>query len=299
MAPSATFEFPSFTNTVHRSVYPAIDPSNKANSASGKVVIVTGGGIGVGKAIAKAYVTAGAKAVAILGRRENILIEAKKDLESAGASQILTFRADIVDEAALDQAFSSTAQQAGPIDIVVGNAGYLNAPGPAVTAEINDYFKTFEINIKGTLLTFRAFMKYKNDSSSPEPVFISLNTGAAHNIFPTYSAYSASKLGQGQLVSHLAAENPGIRVVSMHPGVLETDMFEKSKMQISPDDMSLPSGYAVWLASPAAKWTSGKFLWAHWDVEELEKLKPEIEEKGLLTLGLNGFPRVEKPEVVV
>lgn len=296
MSPSATFEFPSFTNTVHRSVYPAIDPTNPSNSASGKVVIVTGGGIGVGKYIAEAYVKAGAKAVAILGRRENILAEAKKDLESAGSSQILTFKADIVDEGALDHAFSSTAKEAGPVDIVVANAGYLSEPGPAATAEINDYFKTFEVNIKGTLLTFRAFLKYKNDAS---PVFVSVNTGAAHSVFPTYSAYSSSKLGLGQLVSHLAVENPDVRVVSMHPGVLASEMNAKSGMQLSMDDMSLPSGFTVWLASPAAAWTSGKFLWAHWDVEELEKLKGEIEEKGLLGLGLVGFPRVEKPEVVV
>lgn len=296
MAPSTAFEHPSFTNTIHRSVYPAIDPSNPSNSASGKVIFVTGGGIGVGKAIAKAYVTAGAKAVAILGRRENVLLEAKKDLESAGSAQILTFKADILDEAALDHAFSSTAQHAGPIDIVVANAGYLSAPGPAATADIDDYFKSFEVNIKGTLLTFRAFLKYKTEKN---PVFISLNTGAAHDVFPTYSAYSASKMGQGHLVSHLAAENPDIRVVSMHPGVLDTEMKEKSQMALSNDDLSLPSSFAVWLASPAASWTSGKFLWSHWDVDELEKVRPEIEEQGLLKLGLKGFPRVEKPEVIV
>ncbi|KAK4504699.1 hypothetical protein PRZ48_002660 [Zasmidium cellare] len=293
MAPSTEYEFPSFTNTLHRSVYPAISPTNPSNSASGKVVLVTGGGIGVGLGIAKAYVEAGAKTVAILGRRENILADAKKQLESAGSSQILTFKADIVDEAALDKAFAST----GPIDIVVANAGYLSEPGPAATAELGDYFKAFEINIKGTLLTFRAFLKHKSSSSTP--TFISLNTGAAHNVFPNYSAYSASKIGQGQLIAHLAAENPDVRVVSMHPGVLGTEMNSKSGMTISHDEMSLPAGFAVWLASAKASWVSGKFLWAHWDVEELEALRGEIEGKGLLGLGLLGWPRVEKPVVVV
>lgn len=241
---------------------------------------------------------AGAKTVAILGRRENVLADAKKDLESAGSSQILTFKADIVDEAALENAFSSTAKEAGaPIDVVVANAGYLSEPGPAATAELNDYFKTFEINIKGTLLTFRAFLNHR--STTHTPVFISLNTGAAHNVFPNYSAYSASKLGQGQLIAHLAVENPDVRVVSMHPGVLASEMNTKSGMTISQDDMSLPSAFAVWLVSGRASWTSGKFLWAHWDVEELEELRGETEGKELLGLGLLGWPRVEKPVVVV
>ena len=73
MAPSTNWEFPPYTKTIHRSSYPAIDPKNLANSAVGKVVVVTGGNQSVGKSIAKAFVETDAKAVVILGRRENVL----------------------------------------------------------------------------------------------------------------------------------------------------------------------------------------------------------------------------------
>lgn len=153
-----------------------------------------------------------------------------------------------------------------------------------------------KVNIKGTLLTFQAFAEHAGSNS---PTFISLNTGAAHaGIFPNFSSYGASKLGQGQLVAFLQAENPGIRVVSMHPGVIASEMNTKSGLPLSADDLSLPSSFAVWLASPAASWLGGRFLWSHWDVDELAKMKDEIVEKNELVLGLQGWPKAVEPVVV-
>ena len=296
MAPNQPFEFPSYTQTVHRQVYPSIDPSNPANSAKGRVVIVTGGGSGIGKDTAKAFVTAGAKAVVILGRREKILLEAKKELEAAGSSRVLTFVADVTDEKALENAFASTKKEFGAIDVTVGNAGYLAATGPPSQEDLDldDYFKAFEINVKGTLLTWRAFFRHRGTAKSP--VFVSISTAAAHGgIFPGFSSYAASKMSQVVLTSYLNAENPEIRSVSIHPGVIETDMYTKSELPLTTDDKSLPSSFVTWLASPAADWTGGLFLWAHWDVDELNKAKDQIKAEGHLQMNLKGWPLVEKP----
>lgn len=120
---------------------------------------------------------AGAKAVAILGRREKYLTDAKADIQKAGSSKVLTYPADILDEKALNEAFASIEKEAGKIDIVVANAGYLSDMGPVTTADVNEWWKGFEINIKGTLLTFRAFAAHKSANS---PTFISTNTGVWH-----------------------------------------------------------------------------------------------------------------------
>lgn len=246
MASDWEFASSSFTKTYHRSEYPAISPTNPSLSAKGKVVVVTGGGSGIGKHIAKAFVLAGAGAVAILGRRANVLTDAKTELEAAGSSKILTLPGvDVVDEAALNQAFAVIKEQVGPIDVVVANAGYLATAAPAVTTDMDDWWKTFEVNIKGTLLTFRAFAAHKNESKDREPVFISLNTAAAHaGTFPTMSAYAASKIGAMQLIRYLAVESPGVRVMSYHPGVLATEMNAKSGMPLSTDD-STPSSLHI------------------------------------------------------
>ena len=163
-----------------------------------------------------------------------------------------------------------------------------------------------EINIKGTFLTFRAWLPRKpttpndNNNNNSTPTFISLNTAAAHvGVFPNFSSYSPSEMARGHLVSFLQAENPAVRVVSMHPGVLDTEMGTKSGLPVSKDDMSLPTGFAVWLASPGAGWVGGRFLWAHWDVGELEEMKGEIVGKGELMWGVTGWPRDVEARVLV
>jgi NAD(P)-dependent dehydrogenase (short-subunit alcohol dehydrogenase family) len=273
------FAATSYTKTYHRKQYTAIDPSNPDISASGKVVVVTGGGKGIGKSIAEAFVKAGAKAVAILGRRTNVLEEAKKDLEAAGSTKILTYEGDVVDENALDKAFAGIKSEVGPVDVVVANAAFAPDNETILKSTVDDWWRTYEVNVKGTLLLFRAFAA---NNSGKDPVFISmllfgrcevgvlmlvgLNTGASHGgIFPTMSAYSTSKLATVQLIRFFAAENPEIRSVSYHPGVLETDMSTKGgPPPWTFDDMSLPAGYAVWLASSKASFTQGLMLWAHW-----------------------------------
>lgn len=298
MSSSTTWEFPPYTKTIHRSVYPAIDPTNPANSAAGKVIVVTGGGVGVGKAISECYVKAGAKAVAILGRRESVLEEAKKEFEGieGSSTRILTFKADVVDEAALKTAFETVAKEVGPIDVVVANAGYMSETIVAAEADIKDWWKTYEVNVLGTLLTFRAWLPHK---ATKDPTFISLNALAVHSgIFATLSGYVTSKLATAQLVAYLQAENPEIRAMSYHPGILPTDMKAKASLPLSEDNMSLPAAYAVWLASPAAAWTGGRFLWAHWDVEELVQMKEEILAKNELVLALNGWPKEVEAVIV-
>jgi NAD(P)-dependent dehydrogenase (short-subunit alcohol dehydrogenase family) len=136
----------------------------------------------------------------------------------------LTFTADVSDAKALDHALGTIKREVGPINVVVANAGYLPAPAPVSEADPDDWFKGFEVNVKGTFNLFRAFMNNKSDK---QPTFISLNTGAAHaGVFPGLSSYGTSKLASAQLVSYLAAENPEIRAVSFHPGVLATEMYD-------------------------------------------------------------------------
>lgn len=66
------FQFPSFTKIFHHEPYDEISPSRPDLSVKGKSVIITGGGTGIGKAIAKAYAQAGASSIAIIGRRGDI-----------------------------------------------------------------------------------------------------------------------------------------------------------------------------------------------------------------------------------
>lgn len=99
-----------------------------------------------------------------------------------------------------------------------------------------------EINILGTILTFRAWYPHKWSNS---PTFIFLNTAVTHfGVFPSLSSYISPKTGEAWGIAILQAENPDIQVVSMYPGVLEADMYEESGLSLSHDDMNFPPGFA-------------------------------------------------------
>jgi hypothetical protein len=161
-SPSPTWEWKPYTRTIHRSVYPAISPTNPSNSAAGKVVLVTGGGSGLGKHIAAAFNQAGAKAVIITGRREKVLREAAAELEKFGDAKVLWFVADVTDEVALKRAFASAAEAVGPIDVVVANAGYMATPAPAASADLGDWWKAYG--------SFPHFLCDFNPTTHPYPV---------------------------------------------------------------------------------------------------------------------------------
>lgn len=121
--------WPTVTKTFHHAPYAATDPRNPDLSAQGKVVLVTGGGSGIGKSIASAFTTAGARAVIILGRTKQTLESAAQGLsEQAGTGALIRyFTADVRDTEAIAQVFKTVRAEAGPIDVLVSNAGYLSS----------------------------------------------------------------------------------------------------------------------------------------------------------------------------
>lgn len=249
-SPAVDWEWPYYTRTVHRGAYPSISPSNPALSAKDKVILITGGGSGVGRHIASAFVTAGAKTVVILGRREQKLQETKKDLENAAArdgtkTEVLSFAADVVDAGRLKEVFAEVKRRFGAVDVVVANAGSFPTPAETETADVETWWRGYEVNVKGTVLLWQAFMANR---AAEGAVFVSVNTAMAHVglVVPGSSAYLTSKAALASLIGALQTEakDKGVRVVSMHPGVLETEMNAISGATMKMDDCEF---LLVWL----------------------------------------------------
>ncbi|KAK8203603.1 hypothetical protein M8818_005253 [Zalaria obscura] len=92
-----------------------------------------------------------------------------------------------------------------------------------------------------------------------------------------------------KMLDYVAAEHPQLHVVNLQPGVIITEIQKGAKME-GQDDVRLPGDFAVWLASPEAKFLKNKFVWANWDVEELKARAEEIQSSRLLTWVLDGVP---------
>ncbi|MCJ1311241.1 hypothetical protein MMC25_004912 [Agyrium rufum] len=309
-------ELPAWTTKTHHDVYPGIDPTRKELSAAGKVIFITGGGTSIGMATAHQFAKAGAADIILLGRRESLLTEAKKSIEAAGGkTRVHIYAADITNEARMREVVAEVHSKIGPINAFIANAGFMPDPAPVADASLDDMWLTFEINVKGTIISARAFLKH----AAEDAVFVSTNTAVAHLRYlgPT-AAYGASKLASARYIDALSAENPSYRFYNVHPGIVQTDMVEKAEMKLPLYDSrefyldpflrhlcdnhadffgnstaNLPGAFAVWLASPEAAFLKGRFLHAQWDVDEMKEKAAALEDPDFLTVQLNPWKAFE------
>ena len=287
--------YPSFTPTYHHDQYGAIDPTQPALNCSEKIVLITGAGRGIGKAIAIAFAKAHAKGIAILGRTKSTLHETATEVKkvSGGSTDVFVTTADIMVQSEVQAAMDSTIEHfRGRVpDVLVNNAGGLHGIGSLADVDIDDFMKAFDLNVKGPLIVTQAFIRASRKHNQDAPrTLINLPSGAAHLPFaPTAAAYGCSKLANSKITEYVHHENPSWNVFNMQPGVVATDLARQAGRK-APDQPELPAGFAVWLAShPDARHLNGKFIWANWDINELLERKEEIQKRDLLTLTLKGW----------
>lgn len=128
---SARMAPPSLIKTWHKDTYTAIDHRFRPElRLEGKTAIISGGGSGIGRGLTKAFAGAGAAKVAILGRRDAVLQEAKTEVaESVSGTRIETCGVDIMDLAAV----RGVATEIGAWDTLIANPDYLSEPNLSST----------------------------------------------------------------------------------------------------------------------------------------------------------------------
>ncbi|CAG8983706.1 hypothetical protein HYALB_00006275 [Hymenoscyphus albidus] len=281
---------PTYTKKWHTQPTSSISPLRPELSAKGKVIVITGGGSGIGLSVAKAFAQAGASQIGIIGRREDILkssIEEITKYSTDSGTGVEYAVADVTIASQITAAFKDLAERMGKINVFVSNAGFMARPAP-VTEAVDDveWWTAFETNVKGTLHSLRAFLVH----ASPTPMVLSMNSGFAHlDPIPGFSSYAASKAAALRLVDYFRRENPDLHAVCLQPGVVRTEMSGKRRWKGGWDHEDLPAHFAVWLASPEARFLNGKFVWANWDVEELREREVETSSSGNLQIGLVGL----------
>lgn len=192
---------------------------------AGRHALVTGGGRGIGRAIARTLKAQGAR-VSILGRNEAVLHEACE----AGAADAFA-ACDIRDEAATATSTARLAQ-AQPFDIVIANAGAVET-GPFSRSDADRFRRMFEINLIGTVNAFHAALPGMLERR--EGRLIAIASTAGHRGYPYVSAYAAAKHAVLGLVRSLALETArsGVTVNAISPGYTDTDLVAGSLTAIA------------------------------------------------------------------
>ena len=152
-----------------------------------QVVWITGGGSGIGRALALAFANEGA-AVAVSGRRDDRLQEVVQELESHGAKG-LAVRCDVTDEASVADAAQKVARTLGGIDVAVANAGF-SVAGRIEKLSAADWRRQLDVNVIGVAMTARYALPHLRERKGRLALIGSV---ASMLSTPGVGAYSASK----------------------------------------------------------------------------------------------------------
>ena len=191
--------------------------------------LVTGGGRGIGRTIARVLTSAG-WAVAVTGLRT-----AEQAVAAGDAALAVT--ADATDAAAMAEAVRRTEDELGPLDLVVANAGRFEAAGPLWETDPDEWWRDVEVNVRGPMLAMRLALPGMVQRRRGRVVV--LGSGMGTTPVPYASGYATSKAAVMRLVDSVAGEltGTGVAVFCISPGLVATDMteFPESYLEHYPD----------------------------------------------------------------
>lgn len=256
----------------------------------GQLALITGGGRGIGEAIANRFAAEGAR-LALGARSKDELERVATSCRAAGADCSI----HVVDVSIREQVEQVVAK-VGPIDVLVNCAGMYGPIGPFVDNDMDEWERGLRVNLMGTVYACQAVIPGMVERGRGS--IINLSGGGATTPLPNLSLYAVSKAAVARLTDTLAAElaGSGVRVNAIAPGAIDTRLQDEvlaageragplfgrmRKMRdtgqgaTKPD---VPARLALFLASDASSGLTGKLIsaphdpWETWDASRIESI---------------------------
>lgn len=272
---------------------------------SGQVALVTGGGRGIGRAIAQALAASGA-AVAVVARSQSELDETVEFVTESGG-RALAICADISDREAVEQMAQQVERELGAVDLLVNNAGIIGTIGPMWETDPDEWLRTFDVNLYGSFLCGVTIMR--GMVARKRGRIINVASSAAVHIIPCGSAYGIAKAGLLRLTEFMAVEGKehGVIAFAIDPGGVRTAMMnylidsEPARKWIPGahqyavevgifNTAEEPAALVTLLASGKADSLSGRFIRLSDNLDQLVLRAEQIQKDDLYTLRMQMLP---------
>lgn len=238
-----------------------------------KVIVITGAGRGLGRALALGLAAEGAR-VAVLARDEQQAARTVKEIATAspGAPEAFGVAVDVADEEQVRAAAAAVDARWGRVDALISNAGWLPPVAGVLDLEVSVLHRVLDSNLIGCFLTTKHFAPIMIRGGGGRIIYMSSMIGVQAN--PGQSAYGATKAGVNILanVAHRELADRGIRTVALAPGLTDTPGMRASvdEAYVARIAAGYPGGrlgqpedvvsFAAFLCSDAANHLSGTLL---------------------------------------
>jgi NAD(P)-dependent dehydrogenase (short-subunit alcohol dehydrogenase family) len=226
-----------------------------------QVVVVTGAGSGIGRAIALAFAGRGAAVIA-LGRKVARLEETKTLVDAAGGS-CLVIPVDVSDVGRVTDAVNDAAKHFGRIDVLVNNAAMSLVAG-IEDIDLAAFDAMLKLNAGGVLYACKAVWPIMKRGGGG--TIVNISSMAAADPFPGLAAYGATKAFVNLLTKGLGEEGRkhNIRVFAVGPGAVETEML-RGAFPDFPAESALPpraiADVVVTLTEPSSRYCTGQTVY--------------------------------------
>ncbi|MGY1743756.1 MULTISPECIES: SDR family NAD(P)-dependent oxidoreductase [unclassified Blastococcus] len=243
------------------------------------VALVSGAATGIGRALAEGLAARG-MAVAGLARRADRLRTAMDEIAAATGARTLAVTADVTDRAAVDAAVEQVAGDLGRVDLLVNNAGQVDAAEePLWETDPDQWWDVVTTHLRGSYLLCRAvvpWMVLRNRGR-----IVNIASGMSVRARPQYSAYSVAKTGLMRMTEALegALEGSDVHAFDVAPGVVDTAMTRSMAMWQGFEGWTPPErvvGMVVAIAEGRLDAWAGRFLHVNNETpDELAARAPE------------------------
>lgn len=221
-----------------------------------QTVVVTGASAGVGRAVARRYAERGAR-LALLARGEAGLAAAARDCRELGASEVRTYRVDVADAGAVQQAADDVVHRFGGIDVWVNNA-MVSVFAPAWEIPAPEFRRVTEVNYLGTVHGTLAALRHMR--ARGRGGIVQVGSALAYRGIPLQSAYCASKHAiQGfndSLRAELLHDCPGVKLSMVQLPAINTPQFSWVRTRLPRHPQPVPPIFAPEVAARAIVWAA-------------------------------------------